>query len=747
MLSNNRAMTSFIDELRRRNVLRVAAAYAVVAWIIIEAGSVLLPTFGASDSAFRVYVLVVVAGFIIALVMAWVLEVTPEGVKLEKNVDRSQSVTTRTGGRLDKAIIGLLAVALAISVTLNVTGLRDGDPGTEVDDSRLSIAVLPFESRSIEDDNKVFADGIHDDLLTRLANVNSLRVISRTSVMEYRGTTKNVRQIGTELGVGTILSATVQRVGDSVRINARLIDTTTDESIWARSYDREFSAEDIFSIQANISAEITGALEAQLTPDEQIRLASVPTESIAAYRLYTQGRANVYKRRLETLRQARLQFEEAAALDPHFAEAFVGIADSVLLLFNNHLALTREETLRVAGEALDKALALDPELADAQATLGLLKTKIWEETRSGPENFEAEKAYLRAIELNANHPRAYMWFASLRAMERRFDEAIDLYHNALRIDPLARVPYLNLPGLYAQLGRNEEALRQYLKAVQTHPDWPTAYQGLSQQLQGLGRIDEAIAWGLRARMLSTDPLTAANLTGAYVELGDLLAARGTLSNINEGHPMYALGAGIDLVFDEDFAGATAAFEQVYLESDRPRQFMYVIIPLLATASGDHQKARDYLERGNPDFVSDAGPEITAFNVASVVMYAYSLQQLGDARRADDLLERAMPVVESLPRLGIAGHGVRDAQILTLQGRYFEALAALRLAIDEGFRGTVFTNGWPIELDPYLTPLKGMSEYQEMMSELDALSEEMRLNVDEAQASGDWSELLALAESG
>ena len=244
-------MTTFFEELKRRNVLRVAAAYGVVAWIIIEAGSVLLPTFGASESTFQTYVLVVLVGFLAALILSWIFEVTPEGVKLEKNVDRSESVTYQTGRKLNFAIIGLLIIALGISITLNITGVRISPTG-----DRLSIAVLPFESRSADADNENFADGIHDDLLTRLANISALKVISRTSVMEYRDSTKNIRQIAKELGVGTVLEGAVQRDGDNVRINAQLIDAATDKHLWAKTYDRQLSVQNIFAIQSDISEEI-----------------------------------------------------------------------------------------------------------------------------------------------------------------------------------------------------------------------------------------------------------------------------------------------------------------------------------------------------------------------------------------------------------------------------------------------------------------------------------------------------------
>lgn len=737
-------MTSFFSELKRRNVIRVAAAYAVVAWIIIEAGSVLLPTFGASESAFQTYVLVVIVGFLVSLVFAWVFELTFDGIKLEKNVDRTQSVTAQTGRKLDFAIIGLLIIALSVSVTLNVTDIRDQD---FMQVNRLSIAVLPFASRSTDPDNELFADGIHDDLLTRLANISALKVISRTSVMEYRETTKNLRQIAAELGVGTVLEGAVQRVGDSVRINAQLIDAATDEHLWAKSYDRQFSMQNIFAIQSEISADIASALRAKLTTEEKSRLEIVPTENMAAYNLYMQGRANLYKRRLETILQAREQFEQATRLDPDYAEAYAGLAESVLLLFNNHAAISRDEALAVAETALDKALSLDPGLADAYASLGLLKNKIWDETRSGPGLEEAEDAYLRAIELNPNHAQAYMWFASLRTSQFRFDEAIDLYHQSLRVDPLGRIPYANLPGLYAQMGQNEVALDLYVEAVRVHPEWPTAHQNISLHLQGLGRLDEAIAWGVRGQELSTDPLGGAFMVASYVEFGDYDEARKLIADIPADHPMYALRPGIAHIFDGDFSSAAAAFEEIVASSDNPRQFLFNLIAGCAMLAGDYDKAREYTERRHPDFTADASPQIDIFSVGDVISYAFILQNQGEKKRASSLLAAALPVVRSLPRVGLVGHGIRDVQILALQGNSSEALAAMQEAIDEGFRGSTFTNGWPLSIDPYLESIRDRAEFQAMVAEIDDAVLVMQERLILARDSGNWDDLRALADSG
>jgi len=733
-----------MTELRRRNVLRVAATYAVVAWIIIEAGSVLLPTFGASESAFQIYVVVVVIGFLASLVVAWAFEVTPEGVKLEKNVDRSESITPRTGRRLDYVFIGLLVIALGVSVTLNVTGMRDAPEEIQVASSgdRLSIAVLPFTSRSTDPENQLFADGIHDDLLTRLANIGALKVISRTSMMEYRDTTKNLRQVGEELGVGTVLEGAVQRVGDNVRITAQLIDASTDEHIWANSYDRQLSVANLFAIQSEISAEISRALQATLTDAEQLRLEIIPTDSLAAYNLYTQGRDNLYKRRLETLQKAREQFEEAIALDPDYAEAYAGLAESVLLILANHQAVSTDEAFDVAEASLDKALSLNPEMAEAHASLGLLKHQKWQETRTGPGLEEAEACFVSALDINPNSASAYMWFASVRGTQQRFEEAIDLYHESLRVDPLGKIPYANLPALYAQRGQNEEALDLYVKAVEIHPEWPTAYQNLAFQLNGLGRMDEAVAWGVKGREFSTDPAWGAPMALAYIEFGDYDKILELFSDFTSDHPNYDLGRSFETALRGDFKGAAEIVEDTIEGVEYPRQIQLALIATFSMLAGDYEKARRYSELLNPEFAADADPEVDMYNVGNLVGYAFILQNLDENQRADALLNLAFEVVQTLPRTGLAGHGIRDVQILALQGKTREALAAFRDAIDEGFRGTVASNGWPLAIDPYLDSLRDQPGFQAMVEEIDDAIDAMRQRLAEAEQSGDWDSLRA-----
>jgi len=679
-------------------------------------------------------------------VLAWVFEVTPDGVKLEKNVDRTDSITPRTGRRLDLVFIGLLVIALGISVTLNVTGMRDAHEMLPESVDRSSIAVLPFTSRSTDPQNQLFADGIHDDLLTRLANISALRVISRTSVMEYRDTTKNLREVAGELGVGVVLEGAVQRAGDSVRITAQLIDASTDEHIWAKSYDRQLSMVNLFAIQSEISEEIALAMRATLTNEEHLRLTNIPTVSLAAYNLYTQGRANLYMRRLDTLQKAREQFEQAIALDPDYAEAYSGLAESVLLLLNNHQAISVDETFDIARPSIRKALSLNPGLSDAHAVEGLLKHQMWQETRTGPGLEEAAVCLIAALESNPNNATAYMWFASVRATQNRMEEAIELYHDSLRVDPLGKIPYANLPGLYALRGQNDEALDLYVKAVEIHPDWPTAYRNLASHLNGLGRMDEAFAWAKKGRELSNDPIAAGPMILAYIEFGEYEKALDLFSDIEPGHPLYVFGLSMQKVIQGDFASALEIIEDSVEDAENPRQIELGLMTTFSAFSGDFEKARRYTEQQYPEFTADANPEVDRFNVAPLVGYAMILQKLGERKRAATLLDKALIVVRTLPRIGLTGHGIRDVQILALQGRTSEALSAFRDAIDEGVRGTVVSNGWPLSLDPYLDSVRDQPAFRAMVAELDDKVGQMQQRLGEAEQNGNWDELRALVAS-
>lgn len=738
-------MTSFVSELRRRNVLRVAAAYALVAWILVEAGSVLLPTFGAPEWFFKIYVILVLAGFVMAIIIAWIFEVTPDGVKLERDVDRSAYKPKSRGG-MNRIIIALLVVALGISITFNVTGMRGDalDLGGTV--AYNSIAVLPFTSRSTNEENRFFADGIHDDILMRLAEIKSLRVTSRTSVNEYRDTTRNLRQIGENLGVATIVEGAVQRVGDQVRITVQLIDAATDEHIWAAAYDRVLTIESLFEVQSEISRQIAASLHAALTPEQEIRLATIPTNNIEAYAEYVRATDNLLQRNFATLIDARRQFEHAIELDPEYGQAHAALAETILVTLSNHRSIPPNEAFSIAKQHIEEALRIDPQMPQAYATRGLLETMQWKATRLGTGNLNAASSFETAIRLNPSLVEAYIWFASLRGDEGAVQESIDLLTTALTIDPLSRIPYVNLPSSLAMEGQNARTTALLLQAIGIFPDWAAPYNYLSNHLQGLGRLDEAIAWGLIEATLSEDPMTGSNLIGIYQDFGDAEAISRFMSVFPKEHPLYPIGQGYSHYMNKDYAGTLALLDNIGDLALYPPGFVYPLMVGAAIMTGDFDRAYDVLMTGNPTLAEDAEITVDRNNVGAAVLLAYIEQQRNHPRQARRLLEQAEPVIRALPRLGMTGHGIKDVQILTLQGRPHAAIEALAEAVEEGFVSSQKFDVWTFDDDPIIAPLHSDPRFEALRRRMHDSIERMRRNVEEAESSGDWSTLLAKAES-
>jgi TolB-like protein len=731
-------MRPFLAELRRRNVYKVGVAYAVVAWIALQAASFLLPSFGAPAWVFRVLVLLVVLGFVLALAFSWAFELTPEGLKRTHEVPHEHSITHVTGRKLDFTIIGLLIVALGTSVYLNLRKVPRSNRAA-------SIAVLPFTSRSIDPAHAMFADGIHDELLTSLANISSLKVISRTSVMEYRETTKNLRQIGKELSVATVLEGAVQRAGDNVRINVQLIDAATDEHLWANTYDRKLNTENIFTIQTEIATTIADKLKATLTPDEKERITKVPTENLQAYNLYLAGRQNLYQRKLENLQRARELFEQAITLDPRFAKAYSGLSDTMSILYVNFDAIEPDEFFSKAPGLLDKALALDTEDADIYASLGLLKNSRWNTTQQRVDLAQSDEAFERAIELNPNHAQAIAWYASSKLDIGEYSRAIELFERSLELDPLARVTQTNLAQSYAGIGENRKALDLLLESARMNPDWPAAPESIGQHLATLGRLDEALAWAYRAVALSEDPSSVRGVIATHVALGQIARAVEVAKQTPREHPLWVLRQAQARRLEGDPAGGLAMLERAIGKSKIAPVPLLLVGADLAVRQRRFGVARVWLERMCPQLLGDA-PRLDDYGICDGVRYSYVLRELGDRDRAAKILDAYLKYVADRPRLGLLGFGIGDVEALSLLGKRDEALARLRKAVDAGWRWPSIL-GWSLPEDPYLESLRDDARFRAIVAEVDADIARMRERAAHAEASGDWQPLLALAAHG
>ena len=431
---------SFFTELKRRNVFRVGIAYAVAAWVLLQVVDLVFEYITAPAWIMQVLMLALAIGLPLVLILAWVFELTPEGIKRETAVEQAQSVTRQTGRKLDRVIIAFLALAVVFLLADRFRTEKGSDSSaTEVTQSGeapataqkdKSIAVLPLVNRSVNAEDAFFAEGLHDELLTQLSRISALRVISRTSVMGYAGTTKRMPEIGRELGVATLLEGGVQRSGNRVRINVQLIDAATDEHLWAEVYDRELNANNLFDIQSDITAAIANALQAVLTGEEQRSLHQKPTDNVDAYAHYLRGKAAAkgYGREIGDIDKSIASFQAAIELDPQFAEAYAALAiDWTERYWGTDK--TGEE-LKHALDALQHAQTLAPGSADTLTAEGYYH--YWGHMDYAP----AIAAFGRVLEREPGNYLALRGKAYVLRRQGQFNESIATLEKALTLDPL-----------------------------------------------------------------------------------------------------------------------------------------------------------------------------------------------------------------------------------------------------------------------------------------------------------------------
>jgi TolB-like protein/Tfp pilus assembly protein PilF len=516
---------NFFTELKRRNVYKVAVAYAVVGWVVAQIATQIFPFLEIPNWIVRLVIVLIAIGFPIALIIAWAFEATPEGIKRTEVADAMPAMKAQK----KHAWIYIVVIGGAISAALFLLGrYTAGSKSASAspnDLSNKSIAVLPFDNLSRDPDNAFFAEGVQDEILTRLAKVADLKVISRTSTQRFKSAPSDLPAIAKQLGVMHILEGSVQKANDQVRVNVQLINALTDAHLWADTYDRKLV--DIFSVESEIAKTIADTLQAKLSGSEKAMMAAQPTSDTAAYELYHKGRSLWGKRTGDNIPKAIAFYEQAIARDPNYALAYAGLA-SAYILSPFYTGADRREAGSKAKEAALKALRLDPNLAEAHAALG--KVLFFSEI----DLAGATREYKRAIELKPNDADAHHWFSndSLAALGQ-FDEAIAEGKRSVELDPLSIVINADLGETFFYANRYDESVAQLRKTLEIDPTSFYAHYNLGIALQAKGDLSGAIAEYEKAKQLSDNPAVATFWAQAKAHAGDKDAARRMLSELDE----------------------------------------------------------------------------------------------------------------------------------------------------------------------------------------------------------------------
>jgi TolB-like protein len=511
----------FFAELKRRNVYKVAIAYAVVAWLLMQIATQVFPFLEIPNWAIRLAIMLIVIGFPIALVIAWAFELTPEGLKRTEFADELPTKAPR-----NRAWIYVVFIASAISVGLFFFGRHTATnkQGAPAELPGKSVAVLPFTNLSGNPENAYFAAGIQDEIITRLAKIGELKVISCLTTQRFKSSPDDLPAIAKQLGVANVLQGSVQRTADEVRVNVQLVKAETDTHLWADTFDRKLT--DVFQIESDIAKTIAEKLQAKLTGSEERAISAKPTADLEAHQLYLQGRYLWNRRTAENLKKALNYFQQAADKDPNYALAYTGIADTCGL-FSVYGAGAPQEYLPRAKAAAEKALELDDSLAEAHASLGLVFYCYFQGAQSAKE-------FKRAIELNPNYATAHHWYGGLTlVMIGQLDRGMAEVTRAYELDPVSSIIHSDLGRVNVMARRYDEAIQQLRSTVEVDPEFYWAHRFLGIALELKGDLGGAIVEYKRALELNNDPAGLAYVGHAEARNGRQSEAREMLAQLTE----------------------------------------------------------------------------------------------------------------------------------------------------------------------------------------------------------------------
>ena len=507
-------MNGFFDEVKRRKVYRVAAAYIIAAAGMIQLASAAFPAWDLPNSALRLVIVLLLIGFPLALILGWIFDVTPQGIRTTPR----PALGTHRGRNL----IMLVAAGVIISALAGFFLL----PRISAHKVDKSIAVLPFENASNDPNTEYLSEGISEELINSLSELQQLRVIARPTAFRYKAKDVDPRQVGRELGVTAVLTGKVRQMQDALNVQVDLVDAVTGAQIWGAGYDRNIA--DLVAVKQAIAQEVTAKLKLKLSSEEQRQLVKRDSTNAEAYQFYLRGRYFWDKRTSDGIKQAIEHFQQSIERDPNFALGYVGLADSYIgLTFYNFAA--PHETMPKAKESAIKALALDNTLAEAHASLAhVLMNYDWNWS-------EAEKEFKRSIELKPDYATAHQWYAiHYLTATGRLEEAVQEMKKALELEPASLVMNTFMGATLYYAGRYDEAIDQCRRTVEMDPNFAVAHWHLGLAYEQKQVFDKAIEeFGKAISLSGGSPLMLAALGRAYAKSQKKHEANEMLNELNE----------------------------------------------------------------------------------------------------------------------------------------------------------------------------------------------------------------------
>ncbi|MFY0685373.1 MAG: tetratricopeptide repeat protein [Balneola sp.] len=633
-------ISKFIEELKRRNVFKVATAYAIAGWLIIQVIATVSPQLEFPEWVAPFFTVFVLIGFPLALIFAWAFELTPDGIKKSQEVDITESVTSRTGKKLNGIIITVLSMAVIFLLIERVFFAEAAfiENQSETGFETASIAVLPFVDMSAGQDQEYFSDGLSEELLNALAKVEDMKVAGRTSSFKFKGQNENLKLIGDELNVDHILEGSVRKSGNRIRITAQLIKVNDGFHMWSETFDRELTASNIFEIQEEISKKVLGELKVRLLTSEEAELDQIPTRDIEAYQAYLKGNQLLVNRNYDEIVAAIDLYETAIRIDPSFAAAHANLA----IAYNQqgyYGNIPLNDMQKNIKESADKAMAINKESAEAHAALG-----AYYENESNFE--EALKFYLKSNELNPNLIDNYNWIGNLYLQFGEPEKQMAWYEKGFEKDPLNPLTIYNRTRVSLWNRDYEEMEMFFEKNIRINPDFiPTYYlKGNIASGAPFGRFDEAFI--NHYKTIQLDP----NFPRAY----SFLIYETTALNLKPLATQYFNTLRTKYNQSFEYRGIVGFYEHYTVEKyDRFEEDVLRYLDStntppndgtifgdmydFAMQTGDIKRVLPYFELSDPGLFSDTLKTLTRRNADQAYLLVELLKRAGETEQSDILV--------------------------------------------------------------------------------------------------------------